>query len=380
MLTYSVILLLFAVYSYSQIDLNLTLSANEFYQSIQNSLIRLGYFNRPVSTVIYLSLVFSLSVIYLYFLKYGESFKKLKKLFIILIAVNILIGLISYPAYSHDLFNYMFDARIVTKYGLNPYQYRALDFPGDLWIRFMHWTHRTYPYGPLWIILTLPFSFLGFAKFIPTLFLFKLMFVFFYIGSILLIKKIRVLNKENFWNAVVFYAFNPLILIETLISPHNESAILFFMLMSFYYFYQKKNFILSIISVTASFAVKYTTVVLIPLYFIINIREDDKFLRYCLLMLLIPLIVLIFNREPYPWYFIPFIGISSLMESRLIKKLVLALSLGFVLRYAPFVYFGLTEPLKSKFIMNILLILPSGLYFLFILIKSKGIYRPSAKI
>jgi len=35
MLTYSVILLLFAVYSYSQIDLNLTLSANEFYQSIQ---------------------------------------------------------------------------------------------------------------------------------------------------------------------------------------------------------------------------------------------------------------------------------------------------------------------------------------------------------
>jgi len=112
------------------------------------------------STVIIVSLAGILLAIFVFILLYfvkglnNNKYEKLKKLFIILIAVNILIGLISYPAYSHDLFNYMFDAKIATFYQQNPYLYKALDFPTDPWLRFMHWTHRYYPYGPSFLLLS----------------------------------------------------------------------------------------------------------------------------------------------------------------------------------------------------------------------------------
>jgi len=48
---------IFTLYSYSQIDLNLTLFSNHFYQAFQQQMIKLGYFNRPLSASIYLILI-----------------------------------------------------------------------------------------------------------------------------------------------------------------------------------------------------------------------------------------------------------------------------------------------------------------------------------
>jgi len=52
------------VYSYSQVDLNLTLSTNAFYQKLQQPLLILGYFNRPVSTQILVVLLTGLFLVY----------------------------------------------------------------------------------------------------------------------------------------------------------------------------------------------------------------------------------------------------------------------------------------------------------------------------
>ncbi len=164
---YGLGLLALTIYSYSQIDLNLTLSSNAVYQSFQQTMIWLGYFNRPLSTTIFLVLVFLLFAIYYLLLRLVKQGRLEERQFWILVILTLGISVFAYPAFSHDIFNYMFDARIVTTYGLSPYQYKALDFPADLWIRFMHWTHRYYPYGPTWLLLTLPFSFSGFGKFTP---------------------------------------------------------------------------------------------------------------------------------------------------------------------------------------------------------------------
>ena len=43
----------FLIYTYTQVDLNLTLSNNTIYQSIQSQLTNIGYFNRPLSTKIF---------------------------------------------------------------------------------------------------------------------------------------------------------------------------------------------------------------------------------------------------------------------------------------------------------------------------------------
>src|SRR3989338_10766362 len=195
---YSVLVFSFSLYSYSQIDLNLTLSGNRQYQAVQTILINLGYFNRPLSAAIYALLLILMFVFFLWLLKLStEQNFPIFRLVLVLICLNLIFAFISYPAFSHDFFNYLFDARIVTKYHLNPYQYKALDFPDDLWIRFMHWTHRTYPYGPVWLAATLPFSFIGFQKFVLTLLSFKFLFVLIYSGNLFLIGKITALSKQG---------------------------------------------------------------------------------------------------------------------------------------------------------------------------------------
>jgi len=52
------------------------------------------------------------------------------------------------------IFNYILTQKIITHYQQNPYIHKALDFPGDPMLSFMHWTQRVYPYGPVWLGLT----------------------------------------------------------------------------------------------------------------------------------------------------------------------------------------------------------------------------------
>lgn len=340
---YSIILFLLTVYSYSQIDLNLTLSSNQIYQNIQQKLIYLGYFNRPLSTMIFLILVFLLSAIYLLIL-YLIKQKRLSLINIKwLVSVSCVILLFSYSAFSHDLFNYMFDARIVTTYAQNPYVRSALDFPGDLWIRFMHWTHRTYPYGPVWLLLTLPFSILGFGKFVLTLFAFKLMFTIFHLGNVYLIYKIlkKTTPKLSLLGTAV-YAFNPVVLIESLVSPHNEVVMLFFLLWAIYFITCENNKLAAIFNLLLSAGIKFVTIILLPIFLFKNFaRNFNLFLILNLILLIPPLALQIILREPYPWYFIPLIGLGALLiQYPSINILIGGISFSAMLRYLPFLYLG----------------------------------------
>lgn len=348
---YSIVLFLLSVYSYSQIDLNLTLSSNSIYQYFQNQLIYLGYFNRGLSTFIYMFLLFLLSIFYFLILYLVKQQKLGVKKIAYLIIASCVILFFSYSAFSHDLFNYMFDARIVTRYYQNPYMYSALNFPFDLWTRFMHWTHRTYPYGPAWLLLTLPASYFGFGKFVLTLFNFKLLFTIFHLGNIYLIYKILPkISPQNTLLGTAFYAFNPLILIESLVSPHNEVTMLFFLLLAIYLMIIKKNQFSTIISILLSAGIKFITIILFPLFLIpavIPIVKRNLEKRLNLLTILIffilipPLLYEIYLREPYSWYFIPLIGIGALLiKYTKINILVAGVSLGALLRYIPFLYTG----------------------------------------
>ena len=91
-------------------------------------------------------------IYYFYFL-YAVYKKKINKKIIRNLIVITSIGLgFSYVAFSYDLFNYIFDAKIITFYHQNPYFHKALDYPGDPMLSFMRWTHRVYPYGPIWLV------------------------------------------------------------------------------------------------------------------------------------------------------------------------------------------------------------------------------------
>src|SRR3989344_5685392 len=240
--TYVLTIIFLFLYSFTQVDLNLTLSQFSLWQIAQKFFQQIGYFNRSLSTSFYILIVLLLFGFYFLFLSLASKNKISKKQVWSLTIISTVILSFSYNAFSYDLFNYMFDARIVTHYGQNPYLHKALDFSSDPMLNFMRWTHRTYPYGPAWLFLTVPLTFAGANFFLLTFFLFKLLMGLSFLGSCFLIYKIsEILFPQNKIFNAVFWAFNPLIIVEGLISAHNDMPMIFFALLSIFLYLNKKK-------------------------------------------------------------------------------------------------------------------------------------------
>lgn len=331
---YFLILICLVLYSYSQIDLNLTLFSWQPYQNFQREMIRLGYFNRPLSTLIYLILISLLLAFYFLILSWVKKNKLSLDQLKILIGATAFILLFAYPAFSHDIFNYIFDARLAVYHQVNPWTHTALDFPFDLWTRFMHWTHRTFPYGPAWLLISIPFYLLGLNKFVLTLLSFKFLFIFSYLGSCFLIYKIlEKINKKKALLGLAFFGLNPLVLIEGILSPHLDLVMAFFGLLAIKFLLDKRK-ILSWLSLVFSIGIKYVTVTYSFLWF-------KKRLKLVWFFTLGMIVIQIFLREVLPWYFLPLLAISSLtLEQALVKTLSIGLSIGGAFYYLPFLFYG----------------------------------------
>ena len=299
------------LYSFTQVDLSLTLSRASIFQLVEKQLQYLGFYQRPVSAIIFISISTILFICYLFLLYFAKKgILKIKQISVLIIITLILLTF-SYNAFSYDLFNYIFDAKIVTAYSQNPYFHKAADFAGDPMLSFMRWTHRVYPYGPSWLALTVPLSFLGFGLFLPTFFLFKFLMGLSFLGSAYLIYKISdmLFPKDKIFN-LVFWAFNPLVLIECLVSAHNDVPMIFFMLLSIY-LYLKRKTVLSIFSYIFSVGVKYSSGVLLPVLSIVYFLEKTKrkinweniFLAFLGLSLLTTIFATI-RTNFQPWYLI----------------------------------------------------------------------------
>lgn len=352
------------LYSFTQVDLGLTLTQLSIWQSIQRSFQYIGYFNRPLSTVLFLILLVILFGIYFWTL-YLVSTKKISRRTLWL-AIFFMGGLLtfSYNALSYDLFNYIFDAKIVTYYHDSPYIRKALDFPSDPMLGFMHWTHRFYPYGPVWLWVTVPLSFIGSGYFLVTLYLFKVLILLSYLGTTYYIEKIlEFLKVKNPLFGVAFFAFSPLVIFEVLVSAHNDIVMIFFA-MGAVYFLISRNHIFSYVALALSIGIKFATVFLLPIFlcvaalFIFPEIKHIKLLKQPFLnnenrvhaenlaigMIISMTIAVVFaslRTEIQPWYFlivIPFV--SLLTKTKIIQVVLTWVSFGLLLIYSIFLYQG----------------------------------------
>lgn len=346
-------------YTFTQIDLSLTLSQASVWQTIQKNFQYIGYFNRPLSTAIYLLILSLMFVYYILFLKKAIRNKIKIKDFGILILLTSIVLAFSYNAFSYDLFNYIFDAKIVTHYHQNPYLHKALDYSGDPMLSFMQWTHRVYPYGPVWLALTVPVSLIGFNVFLLTFFLFKFLIAGFYLGSVYLIYKInQKINSEKAIFNTVFFALNPLVIIESLVSSHNDVVMIFFALLGIYSFFLKKK-ILAIILIIFSSQVKIPSIGLILPVIVSFVPfktqiDNNKFVILGVLSMFLAMGYALTKLEIQPWYFLwilPFIAL--LKPNKYVIGASVGLSLGLLLRYTVFLYFGnwggIGVPIRNSF-------------------------------
>lgn len=335
-------------YSFTQVDLGLTLTRASVWQGIQTWFQHIGYFDRPVSTYLYTGLITLLFLFYFLFLKVAKE-KKLdgKQVWKILILITIILTF-SYNAFSYDLFNYVFDAKIITHYQQNPYEHKALDYPGDPMLGFMHWTQRTFPYGPIWLLVTVPLSLIGSQVFLVTFFLFKIMITSCFLGTIYMIRKImqKVAPADEAFS-LVFFGLNPLVLIECLVSAHNDIVMMFFAITAVYYLLQQK-IVKSTIFYILSIGIKYATVFLLPVFLYVwrqqqrkkNINWEKVFLVMTLLMSF-GVIGATYRTNFQPWYFVQMLPFAALIGRKpyiLISTVIL--SVASLLQYIPFLYTG----------------------------------------
>jgi len=343
-----VAILLF-LYSYTQVDLSLTLSQFSIWQVIQKQFQYIGWFDRPLSTYIYIGIISFLTLLYgltIWLVSKNKIDKKTLWMIIILVAA---ILLPSYNAFSYDLFNYIFDARVVTQYGLNPYEFRALDFPQDPMLSFMHSTHRVYPYGPSWLALTVPLTFIGNEIFLFTFYLFKTLGALSFLGTVYFIKKIAEhLKFGNVSLPIVLFALNPLVLVEGLVSSHNEIVMMFFATLGFY-FLLKKKYTVSVVGLLISIGVKYSTLALLPVYILKFVYKKIKDRQLMLAILILSTIAVAItalasgpnkNPEFQPWYLLILAPFAALYDSRVTRIIFVSVTVLSLLSYLPLLYMG----------------------------------------
>ncbi|MBI3385787.1 hypothetical protein HY031_01735, partial [Candidatus Gottesmanbacteria bacterium] len=308
---YGIASILLFLYSYTQVDLNLTLSRVSIWQTIQKSFQYIGYFRRPLSTEIYLFILAVFFVLYIWTLRAVAS-KKLDErgLWRLILTVTILL-VFSYPAFSNDMFNYMFTAKTVLIYHKNPYVLIPMQLSGvEPWIMFMRWVHLTSAYTPLWIALTLPAYLLGFGYFLLIMWNIKVLVALFYLATIWLIgKSLNIVEPKNKMLGMAIFALNPLIIVESLVSSHNDITMMAVAVLAYYLFLTHKKWgAWFTLSVSAAF--KLMTVFLIPVHFL-------KWNRlYALGFMLLGLALVIMKREFLPWYWVWIMPFVALLPGR----------------------------------------------------------------
>ena len=216
-------------WSYVMVDGNLILTSWQPYWHLQTwlwhevlpnkNLLAFGY----TLVILLLFLAWFFMLLSLKRLK-PKTEKRLKTWQVVLIYLGLSLPFIlAYNALSHDLFNYIFNAKMVLFYHANPHVKTALDFSYDPWTRFMHNVHTPAPYGYGWTGLSLAPYFLGLGKFSLTWLIFKL---FEFLSLVVLFFLMRWWGrllgfKLRLWHLASFF-LNPLILVEMLSNAHND--------------------------------------------------------------------------------------------------------------------------------------------------------------
>lgn len=375
-----VILLFF--YSFTQVDLSLTLSQVSLWQEVQKSLQYIGYFNRPLSAYLYIGIISLLFISYLSLLHLANKGVVSLALFWKITIFSVVILAFSYNAFSYDLFNYIFDAKIVTAYQQNPYEHKALDYAGDPMLSFMRWTHRVYPYGPTWLLVTIPLSYLGMGYFLVTFFLFKFLMAGSFLGSLYFAQKIlKKIDYKKSVFALLFFALNPLVIIESVVSSHNDSVMIFFALLSVYLLLERR-YIGSVIGILLSIGVKFATVFMLPAYAYLMFtsfskKQSNKDIFFGLLLGFMSLAVVVVSIRTnfQPWYLLialPF-GIFLSQKYYVVIPFVV-LSFLALFQYVPYLYLGNWDPPVPSILFSLLIgsiILSAVLVGMFKITKQK---------
>lgn len=359
---YSVFMLtaatVFAVISFGFIDPNFRLSIHSALTVGQQALAFVVYQRPWIAAGSYIG------VIALYYAGFSLFLRRSGKTKITRIPgwlmVVIGISLVSFPALSYDIFNYVATAKVTYFYGENPYIVMPIDIPNEPMLSYTRAANKLALYGPVWIVLSVFPYLLGRGDVLATVFSFKLFAGMFYAAVCYMIYR-----KTKRWDQTLFFAANPLVVIEVLVNGHNDVAMMALALGGLI-LWSKTNIphkVAGLMVFAASVLVKGATLALLPLFFLSGWAWEKKMIAAYWLMFGVFLVSPL-REEMYPWYavwWLMFAALIPITKKSFIHGFSFWLSFGLMLRYIPWIatreYGGMTPIVRI-----ILMILPVVAY------------------
>lgn len=357
---YLIALIAYAVFSYSLTAPNLILSSSSLFWDFQTWMWKTFFNDRQLLSTMYVGLMIVLFSIYSLIVKNIKTIEISKKVVVSTVIACALPLLVANNALSYDVFNYIFNAKMVSVYQANPHLQVALDFAYDDWTRFMHNTHTPAPYGYGWTALSLiPFS-LGMGKFTLTWLLFRL---FSFVSLLLLLRVLLTYTptKQRWW--IMAILLNPLVLIEIITNTHNDLWMMTPAVLSLSMVSRQtaswKHVIPSLMLLVASITIKLATVVLLPMWLVLTWQRVGGWVpsfarsflawinkQWALLAAVAMFSLLLTNRSQqfHPWYLTWVLAWIPLMSATVLQWSFLLLSASSMMRYLPYLAKGEYTP------------------------------------
>lgn len=358
---YFIFFVLLAWWSWTLTAPNLILSSWPPYWQWQQWLWQNFYSNRQFISQFYLLTLIGFFLAFLFLLA-QQKFATVKHFLLTFVLLSLPL-LFSFNALSFDVFNYLFNAKMVAVYQANPHQQVALDFSSDPWTRFMHNTHTAAPYGYGWTGISLVPFYTSFGKFLPAWFSFRLLNFILLIAAFFVIfaGQKKVFGKNN-WSTLALFFFNPLVLIELIMNMHNDLWMMLPALFALLLLYPQEknqqffpvkitNILLSFSLLAFSISIKYASIILVPFWlfllllpFLAKIKTKLQFLfqflyhylfDFASVFMFLPLLSAR-SQLFHPWYLIWSLIFLPFVKNKIIQTSLIVLSFSSLLRYLPY--------------------------------------------
>jgi len=324
------------------------------------------YSYRPITALIFLVFLLLFFALYIWFLYQGEKKLSKKNLLILIVFISLLF-IFSFPAFSYDIFNYITTAKVAFFHHENPWLVMPIELTGDPYLAFTRAANKVALYGPVWILTTAIPHFLGNGNIWQTIITFKGLNTLLYLFVSFLVYKMTKSVKN-----VLVFALNPLVLIEVLVSSHNDILMMACILLGIHAWFAKGigKKIMGILALFGSVFVKGASVVLLPLLFIKHLTKEQFLELTYVLLAIVFFVAAPLREELYPWYGVWLVTIAACFD---IKKHTLllwgtiVLSFALELRHLPYMYMGYYEGIGPllRTLFTVLPMLGFGVYVLY---------------
>lgn len=366
----------FFIWSYILTDRSLIYSQFGPFLAFQNFMWRFAD-DHLLITRAYLLLVIGMYALYFISLRFINSGNRLNlKFWAPVLVFALLVFALSNNALSYDIYNYIFDAKLVVKYHLDPRSTSAMDFIAtDDWVRFMRNIVFPTTYGYGWTAISLVPYLVGAGKFFAVYLAFK-GYAILALGLLFLVqrqilKALGVVGKAAYVCLALFFLL-PLTFVEALSSAHNDIWMMLLAFLSLLLLISIKKgsrssrvFGTFILKISLSFAllylssqVKRATIALLPIWglFVFDAvsknfelpklfrKIHDFFMSMwgdlAAALMFLPLLTPL-SRRFHPWYLLWPLSFLPFVKNKLVRTMLMVFSFTSMLRYTPVLYTGM---------------------------------------